>query len=140
MRSYMICTVVQIYEGATFVKDEMGKACSVRGRDEKCIPRISKKPELMVELEIIMSMKKIILKGFVNKYGGKVGNGFIWIKTWINDSTGEDGSQTSGSMKGEGLGLKSDCFLLERLCYGIRHVSTTDAKQNLMFLWPCIRV
>jgi len=55
-----------------------------------------------------MSTKKIILKGFVNTYSGKVGKGFAWTKTWISDSTGEDGSQTSGSMKGEGLGLKSD--------------------------------
>ena len=81
MISYMICTAVQIYEGAKFVEDEMGEACSVRGRDDKCIARISKKPELTVELEIIITMKKIILKGFVNKYGGKVGNGLIWIKT-----------------------------------------------------------
>jgi hypothetical protein len=108
----------------------MGEACSVRGRDEKCIPRIRKKSELKAELEILMSMKMIILKGFVNKYGGKVGNGFIWIKIWISDSTGEGGSKTSGSMKGEELGLKSDCFLLKRFCSGVRHVSTTDAKQN----------
>ena len=95
-------------KGATIAKSEMGEACSVHGRDEKCIPRISKKPELTVELETLMFTKKIILKGFIKTYGGKVGKGFTWIKTWISDSTGEDGSQTSSSMKGEGLGLKSD--------------------------------
>jgi hypothetical protein len=40
----------------------MGEACSVHGRDEKCIPRISKKPELTAELEIIISMKKENIK------------------------------------------------------------------------------
>jgi len=108
----------------------MGEACSVHGREKKCIPRVSKRPELTVELEILMSTKKIILKGFVNKYGGKVGKGFIWIKTWISDSTGEDGSQTSGSLYGEGLGLKSDCSHLKRLCSGIRSASTIDTKQS----------
>jgi hypothetical protein len=83
----------------------MSEACNVSGRDEKCI---------------LMSMKKIILKGFVNIYGEKVRNGLIWIKTWITDSSGEDGSQTLDSLKGEGLCLKSDCFLLEKPCSGIK--------------------
>ena len=63
-----------------------------------------------------------------------MGNGFIWIKTWISDSTGEDGSQTSGSMKVEGLCLKSDCFLLKRLCSGINPYPTAFPYGNGMVL------
>jgi hypothetical protein len=92
----------------------MGRESSMHGREKDCIQGLAGKPKERDQEDLDVD-GKIILKWTLEKLGGEIWTGFIWLRTQTMAGSSEYNNEPSGSIQcWKIFEWLSSCWLLRK--------------------------